>query len=324
MKILARHLSTFIEYAQVRGIPQEEVWKLTDTSIMNLKEQTATITVDDFYKILSYIEKRLNDHMLGLRVGEYLNLSALGLVYQISLQAATIEEGLLYLKSFLDATFPIIRMETVLKEEEARITLKIDKGEELLNRIMLESTLTIVYRELCMMAGGALPYACVFSPFYQPFYPHYWSKGEEFSLSCQPFVLKTAIADKSRLHLDVLVPEYMKLIERITAGKTFSSQVKIAALHMARPELPGLEQVADIFNLTPRTLQRRLNGEKCTFRGLTDELKKQISYLLIHHKRFSVADVGYVLGYAEPAAFIHSFKKWYGQSPQKFRQQLNP
>jgi AraC-like DNA-binding protein len=147
-------------------------------------------------------------------------------------------------------------------------------------------------------------------------------------LSFKPMMLKAAIRDKSRLHLDVLVPQYLNLIEHIKAAQSqpthsFSSRVKLASLHLAKPELPSLEKVADVFNLTPRTLQRYLKEENQNFRQITDELKKQISYLLIHHQGFTVTDLSYVLGYGEPAAFIHCFKKWYGQTPNKFRQNLN-
>jgi AraC-like DNA-binding protein len=265
--------------------------------------------------------------MLGLRVGEYQSLNALGLIYQISLQSGTIEEGLLYLKSFLNTTLPLIRIDTILEQEKVKISLSIEQGPPSLNRILLECTLSVIGRELTMMAGEPLS-AHLFSPFYHKGYPSPWAKGEKYMLSFKPMMLKAAIRDKSRLHLDVLVPQYLNLIEHIKAAQSqpthsFSSRVKLASLHLAKPELPSLEKVADVFNLTPRTLQRYLKEENQNFRQITDELKKQISYLLIHHQGFTVTDLSYVLGYGEPAAFIHCFKKWYGQTPNKFRQNLN-
>jgi AraC-like DNA-binding protein len=264
--------------------------------------------------------------MLGIRVGEYQSLNVLGLVYEISLQSSTIEEGLLYLQSFLNATLPLIKINTLLEQEKVTISLIIEQGLPSENRILLEATLTVIGRELTMMAGEPLSLH-LFSPFYHKGYPSSWEKGENYMLTFTPVLLKGAIRDKSRMHLEVLIPQYLNLIEQIKATQSqaahlFSSRVKLASLQLAKPDLPSLERLANVFNLTPRTLQRYLKEENQNFRQITDELKKQLSYLLIHHQEFSVTDLAYVLGYGEPAAFIHRFKKWYGQTPKQYKQKL--
>ncbi len=320
MRILALHLRTFITYARLRGIAIKEPQPLLSNSPTDVGGQTGTFSPEEVYTVLSYIHQELGEDQLGLRVGEYLNLNALGLIYQISLQASTLEEGLLYLKSYLHSTLPLIKVDTLLAKERMEICLSIDQGQQTLNRIMLESTLKVIHRELSMMASEPLD-AHLFSPYYHKGYPSPWQKADHYKLTCKPLLLQSAMKDKSRLHLDVLVPAYLELIESMQATHSFTSRVKIALLHMAKPELPSLETVADLFHLTPRTLQRYLKGENQTFRQITDELKKRIAYLLIHHRRFTVTDLSYVLGYGEPAAFIHSFKKWYGQTPNRFRQE---
>ena len=187
-----------------------------------------------------------------------------------------------------------------------------------LNRIILEYALTVMSRELSMMTAEQAQIR-LYSPFYGTTYPKPWSQGLDFSLDFTPTILKAALQDRSRLQLDILIPEYLKLLEGLKDVQSFSNKVKIASLNMARPELPDLETIADAFHLTPRTLQRRLGEENATFRQIIDDLKRQISALLIRHNRFSVSDISYVLGYSEPAAFIHSFKKWYGDSPKRVR-----
>ena len=41
---------------------------------------------------------------------------------------------------------------------------------------------------------------------------------------------------------------------------------------------------------------------------------------LLRNPGLSVAEIGYRLGYAEPAAFTRAFTRWTGQSPLKWRQ----
>jgi AraC-like DNA-binding protein len=65
-----------------------------------------------------------------------------------------------------------------------------------------------------------------------------------------------------------------------------------------------------------------LEEEGTSFRRLAEELKQRICNLLLRHNRYSVADVAFLLGYSDAATFIHSFKKWYGLSPDKMRAKL--
>ena len=101
-------------------------------------------------------------------------------------------------------------------------------------------------------------------------------------------------------------------------------QKEKAMLQLAQPALPGLDMVADTFNLTSRTLQRRLVQEGTSFRQIAEGLKRQVCHLLLLHDRYSVADISLLLGYSDAAAFIHSFKKWYGATPAKLRKQTPP
>lgn len=318
MKLLALHLHSILEYARWKDISYSEMFQVMNNPPKDFLAETSVVNEEDFYAVLELVEQNLKDDLLGIHLGKFLNLNALGLIYRISLQATTVEEALHYLQTYLNTTFPIIEIKTDIHETSATIYLSIQNERTTLNRIILEYALTVMSRELSMMTAE-LAQIRLYSPFYDSDYPPLWSQGVDFSLDFTPTILKAALQDRSRLHLDILIPEYLKLLEGMKTEQSFSNKVKIASLNMARPELPDLETIADAFHLTPRTLQRRLGEENATFRQITDDLKRQISALLIRHNRFSVSDISYVLGYSEPAAFIHSFKKWYGDSPERVR-----
>ncbi|MDJ1466435.1 helix-turn-helix transcriptional regulator [Xanthocytophaga flava] len=318
MKILALHLHSFMEYAQLRGVSRREILSVMTTPPDNFLQEATTVSSEDFFAAINFISTSLKDDLLGIRLGNFLNMNSLGLIYQISLQTATIEEALFYLNNYIGNTIPVVQPEIQFIEDRVIINLSINVDKSEASTIVLESLLTIISRELDMMTAQPLDFL-LFSPACSPEYPSEWQQGKSFAISFKAALLKASLQDISRLHLDALIPEYLKLIETMKPEPTFSSKVKIASLNMAKPELPALEKIADVFNLTPRTLQRRLSTEQTTFRQIIDDLKKQISYMLLQHNRFSVADVSYVLGYSEPAAFIHSFKKWYGNSPEKVR-----
>lgn len=319
MKILALHLHHVIEYAHMRGISRQELIRLMEKPPIDFLDETETISEEDFYMVIEAITKQLKEERLGIRLGNFLNLGALGLIYRLSLQATTIEEALYYLQMYLNATFPIVNIETIVEAESVSILLSIDNNRTEANRIILENILTVIAREVNLMTTKEVIITKT-SPFFSKDYPNDWQIADNYSVNFTPTILKATLQDRSRQQLDVLIPEYLKLIEGLKSEESFANKVKIASLHLAKPELPDLASVADAFHLTPRTFQRRLLIENITYRQITDDLRKQISNLLIRHNRFSITDISYVLGYSEPAAFIHSFKKWFGDAPDRMRQ----
>ncbi|NIG54103.1 helix-turn-helix transcriptional regulator [Chitinophaga sp. Cy-1792] len=319
--ILAHHLNTYLDYARLRTRADNPLLKEAIALTADMDFSKDMIGTALFYKVLGKINEALDQQLSGVQVGKFLNLNALGLIYQISLQAGTLEEGMYYLKNFISNTIGIIDMQLYTKENRQYIGLAINNQETYLNRILLESTLTIIAKELSMMAAEDLDIR-IGSPFYNDVYPSTFVQADDYHISFIPGALKAAISNMKHYHLDYLVPQYLMMIEGLKRDQRFINKVKIVALNMATPALPELKDVADGFNMSPRTFQRTLAKEQLTFRQLTDELNKDLAMMLLRHEQYSVSDVGYLLGYAEPAAFQHSFRKWYGETPMTIRKQL--
>lgn len=321
MNILAIHLHHFLQYARLRGLSPEELLNLVQSPPGDYLDDKAVITAADFYRVIQAIDAGLPDRNWGIACGQCISLKLLGLVYQLSLQATTIEEALHYLQTYLEAAVPLIKAGMNLSAERVEIQFSIDNDAGHPNRILLEYTLTIVARELQMMTGADADVQ-LYSPYWESYYPAGWNQGEAFIVAFEPVILKAALRNNSHLHVDVLVPEYLRMIERLKPDDSFAGRVKVALLSMSDPQLPGIQAVSGALYLTPRTLQRRLAAEGSSFRELLEEIKKQLCGLLLRHDRYTIAGIASILGYSEPASFIHSFRKWYGDSPDRMRRLL--
>ncbi len=320
--ILAAHIKPFIDFAALTFDERHQsVVTALQADFSRLHAEQDMVPVTYLYDVLARIDAVTQEELLGIRVAGFMQLNALGLIYQISLQAATIEEGIFYLQHFVAATLPFIEMKVDSNGTHHRISLHVNNMEHNGNRFLLEALLSVVAKELQMMSAGPLQYM-IHSPAWNESYPEDFRKDTMYAITFSDIRLQAAIGKYSRLQLDFLVPQYLKMIEGLKQDTGFINKVKIAALQMATPALPELKTVADGFNMTTRTFQRALAKEQVTFRQLTDDLNKDLALLLLRHNQYSVADVGYLLGYAEPAAFQHSFKKWYGSTPNTIRKQL--
>lgn len=77
--------------------------------------------------------------------------------------------------------------------------------------------------------------------------------------------------------------------------------------------------VARVLGMSPRTLQRRLEGLGTSFGRQLEEVRHRRALQLLALPRLSVGEVAFMLGYGNPRAFYRSFRRWTGQTPSEFR-----
>ena len=77
--------------------------------------------------------------------------------------------------------------------------------------------------------------------------------------------------------------------------------------------------VARALGMSVRSLQRALQGAGTSFSDQLDAVRRTRALALLRRRELSVAEVAFALGYADPRAFYRSFKRWTGQTPQKYR-----
>jgi len=79
------------------------------------------------------------------------------------------------------------------------------------------------------------------------------------------------------------------------------------------------EDVAQIANLSQRSLQRRLAEAGTTFQQLRDRVRADIALKYLRQSNLQAAQIGDILGYSEPAAFARAFRRQHGFTPSHAR-----
>jgi AraC-like DNA-binding protein len=110
-----------------------------------------------------------------------------------------------------------------------------------------------------------------------------------------------------------------ELVARLPAEKSFADRARrqIGAL-LAQGEA-RLVNVAKHLAVSERTLHRRLADEGTGFADLVEDARRERASILLEDRSLSASEVGFLLGYAEPAAFFRAFKRWTGQTPESWR-----
>ena len=82
---------------------------------------------------------------------------------------------------------------------------------------------------------------------------------------------------------------------------------------------PTQEQVAEILNVSARTLQRKLGDSGTTFSRIVDETRHAQALAHFSRPQMSVNEVTHLLGFSCSSSFTRAFRRWTGLSPSEWR-----
>ena len=73
--------------------------------------------------------------------------------------------------------------------------------------------------------------------------------------------------------------------------------------------------------MSERSLQRRLRELGYTYNALADQVREATARLYLEQPDMALAEIGYLLGFADQSAFNRAFKRWTGCTPREARTQ---
>lgn len=83
-----------------------------------------------------------------------------------------------------------------------------------------------------------------------------------------------------------------------------------------------IETVASALSISPRTLQRRLEGEGTLFADVVERYRKQLAHDALAHTQMSITEIAYSVGFSELSNFSRKCYQWFGASPMTYRKRI--
>ena len=84
---------------------------------------------------------------------------------------------------------------------------------------------------------------------------------------------------------------------------------------------PVIDEVAQLLRVSPRTLQRLLNEQGCSYSGLVECSRSRLACESLRQTQDQVTDIAALLGYRDTSSFSRAFRRWTGTAPRDFRNQ---
>jgi AraC-like DNA-binding protein len=80
-----------------------------------------------------------------------------------------------------------------------------------------------------------------------------------------------------------------------------------------------INQVAELADVSVRTLQRKLAAEGRSYSELVDEIRAERAVDLLKKTDVSLVEIGKEVGYSTLPNFFRAFQRWTGKTPAQFR-----
>lgn len=128
------------------------------------------------------------------------------------------------------------------------------------------------------------------------------------------FVADEAIATFCEHQCDVILQE-------LSTQTSLCEQIR-HILMRSEGQFPNLNQMAELLQLSPRQLYRKLQEEGSSFQTLLKEVRMKLAEEYLKNTDLPIKKIATLLGYSEIANFHRAFQKWFNATPLVFREKF--
>ena len=135
--------------------------------------------------------------------------------------------------------------------------------------------------------------------------------------------LKKPFLTANNIMVEYLEPQLKQKLAEMESEtfETFVSRVQKKLFQLIPSGQFGLENVAEEFGISGRTLQRNLSSENTSFNQLVKDIQKIMTFNYLEAKELSIDEIAYLVGYTELSSFYRAFKKWTGKTVSQYQKE---
>jgi AraC-like DNA-binding protein len=321
--------------ALARGVPLDRLLSTVDLDIRTLLDPDGRVPVDRVLTVWKVAAELCGDPMFGLLAADHLQPDYFGGLGFAIHSSATVGDGIRRLGRFFHLVNQLVTLVLVEDGPLARIRIAVNEETHTAEDVRqpmecLLSALLVVERRA---TGTALVPAEVSfrhaAPAAHEAYvrrfgvmPRFDQPHYELAFPRDVLALPHTAADSGRI--SVAERHLRQMLDKLPRTETLSSHARRVLLEELRSGEPTLARVAVRLRVSERTLQRRLGEEQTSVQVLLEELRHELSLRYLADAKESIAEISFLLGFAEVRAFHRAFKRWTGSTPGGYRRASVP
>lgn len=284
-----------------------------------------------FVALLEETARQLDCPDFGIRCAELQDFSVLGPIALAAQQSNVLAQALERVSNYLHVYTPALSLNVSMLPGGQSLILGLDvKLDPMPSCIQVnELNMALSAKIIRMLSGGRskplklmLPHSSVNSA-------HVYRKAfpceVEFNQGMAAYEMRVAdlnlplIATQSEL--GGMAYSYLEA-HFLPKKATLTERVKALVKPLLMADQCSNESMANALNIEVRQLHRLLEMEGVNFRGIRDQVMKELAEMYLKEKNIKLGRIARILGYAEQSAFSRSCQRWFGMGPRDYRKQL--
>jgi AraC-like DNA-binding protein len=287
------------------------------------------ITQDDYQRFIDNMLQAAGDRGLGLEFGVTYEAAHFGILAYAGLSCQTIREGMAEIWSRYGSAFGANTRLDVVSEDagSAIIGIQAPWRSEPIYRFSVEEALCVLLKIGGALTGTDSVFDRLEFSYPEPDYAQRYRTIFRCPLSFDATrtcavvpsswldsPLKTSDSELNRICRGRLE----QVLRQAESAHPVSVRVRDHLLNRMT-NLPSLEEIAREFDLSPRTLTRRLKQEGYTYSRLAKNLRRELAIDWLLSSQMCTKEICFRLGFQDITAFRRAFKEWTGQTVKEYR-----
>lgn len=322
------YVQPILDYAEQNGVARDKLVQGLGLPRSLLDSADARVSRHDAGAILLRAIKLTGNPGTGFEIGLASSITTHGLVGYGLMASSTLREGLEFGNKFLPTRLPYLRLELYVDGTQAVVSVMDAADLGIVRNHTFEFFLVGVYRLLLQSSFGLMRESDVEIRCDYP-QPKYYARYRErlprmrFGWASNEVRFPAAILDAPLPTANAIaVAQVTAQLERELAilGETedFLARIRAALTHR-NGRYPGLDEVAQKLNMSPRTIRRKMANHGVSFRKILDDVLRREAITLLSDAAMSIEQVADRLGYSDPANFTRAFQRWTLSTPSAYR-----
>ena len=271
----------------------------------------------------------------GILIGQHYELAGYGPLLMLLVTSPTVRDALVHGIRFQQLTH--LTGEMSFKQAGHRIALcyRPSNLQDQLGQLVAQAEISGTYKfiqDLYKMMGLSVPEVRIELPFPKPeelkqlqLYHDYYGHQVQFNADQAAFwfdeaVLNVKIPSADEMTFKLYEKKCIAELERLREDEKTPSLIQRVQdyLELQSGGMPTMAETAQALNIPERTLRHQLQQLNTSYKQIREDIIKDKALRMIEYKQYSIEMIAELLGYSEPAAFNHAFKRWFGQSPRQY------
>lgn len=320
----------YLRYAATLDVDIPALLAVSKIPEVALEEENERISGEQLQLFLDALIQQVDDPILGLKSGEFVQPGSYSVLGYITMTCATLAEAIERIQPYEKLVGDMGVTSMTRQEQQVHLNWHCAYALATVRAHMVDNVLASWVAYARWLAGSDIGPARVHLQRVKPddesvqYYQTLFACPVLFGQACNSLIipvehLSIALRQPDHILRQTLEQHALAQMSALAEPQTMSVRVKDIIRILLAKGITRKDMVAAHLGVSERTLQRKLQLESTSYQKLLDEARLVLAQEYLSNTQLSFDDIAIHLGFSEIRSFFRSFKLWTGQTPSEYR-----